>query len=179
MTDSPAPAATTTASIVNGKDTLNPSEASFLDAAAAAAEALTASDDVERQQVSQQEQTQKDRSIIDQPQQASAEPNTRDEETASAFTSDSYEDQKTTFQDLIISSKTNFWNDDNRVPFPSVNAPPEEINEVVNVCPCRCLFFTLKETICMVMSALGCAVFIAGLVFLCMFLEGSWFEENA
>lgn len=43
-----------------------------------------------------------------------------------------------------------------------------------NVCPCRCFFFTLMETMCLVMSLLGCAVFLAGLVALCLFLEGSY-----
>ena len=38
--------------------------------------------------------------------------------------------------------------------------------------------FTLKETICLIMSALGCGVFVTGLVLLCMYLEGSAFNEN-
>jgi hypothetical protein len=47
-----------------------------------------------------------------------------------------------------------------------------------NICPCRCLFFTLMETMCLVMSALGCAVFLAGLVALCLFLEGSYVKGD-
>ena len=64
------------------------------------------------------------------------------------------------------------------VPFPSVVGRSMEVERAVNVCPCRCLFFTLKETICLVMSALGCAVFLAGLVVLCMYLEGSLFNNS-
>lgn len=91
------------------------------------------------------------------------------------------ENTVSTFQDTLTTSESNgCWilSDDEHAPFPSVYAPPDEHNELVNVCPCRCLFFTFKETICMVISAFGCAVFVVGLVFLCMFLEGSWFEQS-
>jgi hypothetical protein len=86
-----------------------------------------------------------------------------------------------TFQDslTINNEPSNLWilSDDDHVPFPSVKESTEQMDELVKVCPRRCLFFTLKETVSMVMSALGCAVFVAGLVFLIMFLEGSWFEQ--
>lgn len=95
-------------------------------------------------------------------------------------TSKSEEETVSTFQDVLrTDDQSNCWilNDNDDMPFPSVNESIEDDNELVNVCPCRCLFFTLKETICMVLSALGCGVFVTGLVFLCMFLEGSWFEQ--
>ena len=129
-------------------------ESSFLEAAASAAETIA---DIESQQSAQQASAQIDAIDIKPDEEATI----------------------STFQDDINTrDPNNCWilNDDDKVPFPSVNEP-EEMNEMVNVCPCRCLFFTLKETICMVMSALGCAVFVTGLVFLCMFLEGSWFEQ--
>ena len=130
-------------------------DAYFLEAAEAA-ETMT---DVESQQ---------DLHAVNGSNHISSEDTKPDEETVS------------TFQDVRTSDEpNNCWilNDDDQVPFPSVNEPTEEMIELVNVCPCRCLFFTLKETICMVMSALGCAVFVTGLVFLCMFLEGSWFQQ--
>ena len=39
-------------------------------------------------------------------------------------------------------------------------------------CPCRCMYFALIETACLVMSAMGCGLFLVGLVFLCMYLAG-------
>lgn len=52
------------------------------------------------------------------------------------------------------------------------------LNSKRNMFPCRCLFFTLMETTCLVMSALGCAVFLAGLVALCLFLDGSYVKGD-
>lgn len=103
------------------------------------------------------------------------------EQAESDDTAKADEETISTFQDILTinDEPSNLWilSDDDRVPFPSVKESTEQLDELVNVCPCRCLFFTLKETVCMVMSALGCAVFVAGLVFLIMFLEGSWFEQ--
>eukprot|EP00804_Cyclotella_cryptica_P026476 CCRYP_008131-RA/>CCRYP_008131-RA protein AED:0.42 eAED:0.42 QI:0/-1/0/1/-1/1/1/0/186 len=148
-------------------------ETSFLDAAAAVAEAMAS--DVECQQSAP----------TNKPQGENFEISSRgDEETASSFSVDSSHETKTKFQDMlssknVIDNNNIFWNtDDDRVPFPSINVSIDEYNKVVNVCPCRCLFFTLKETLCLVMSVLGCAVFFTGLVFLCLFLEGSWFENK-
>mmetsp|Transcript_19601 Transcript_19601/g.27916 ORF Transcript_19601/g.27916 Transcript_19601/m.27916 type:complete len:196 (-) Transcript_19601:197-784(-) len=75
------------------------------------------------------------------------------------------------------------------VPFPSVIATSMEhtSNNNNNIalpisgnvqCPCQCLFFTVKESICLVVSALGCAVFLAGLIVLCLYLEGTLFERG-
>lgn len=132
-------------------------EASFSEAA----DNNTATSDVESQQ----------------PSQSDEEPN----QSVNTAIHKADENTVSTFQDILTTDDANnCWilNDDEQTPFPSVNDPTEEMNELVNVCPCRCLFFTLKETICMTLSALGCAVFVAGLVFLCLFLEGSWFEQQ-
>ncbi len=71
------------------------------------------------------------------------------------------------------------------VPFPSVIATSIErtpnntsLPIAHNACPCQCLFFTVKESICLVVSALGCAVFLAGLIVLCLYLEGTLFERE-
>jgi U3 small nucleolar RNA-associated protein 14 len=83
-------------------------------------------------------------------------------DTASVFSFDSYDKQPHVplrFQNMLNRRSGNnnmISSDNNGVPFPSVNSASLEYNDVVNVCPCRCLFFTLKETLCMVMSALGC-----------------------
>ena len=107
-----------------------------------------------------------------------------EDDTASVFSFDSYEKRPSIplrVQNMIQRSmnndgSTNIPGDSNTVPFPSViGSTTYNDGDVVNVCPCRCLFFTLKETICLIMSALGCAVFLAGLVLLCMYLEGSIF----
>jgi len=108
-----------------------------------------------------------------------------EDDTASVFSFDSYEKRPTIplrVQNMIQRSlnnndgSTNIPGNSNTVPFPSViGSTTYNDGDVVNVCPCRCLFFTLKETICLIMSALGCAVFLAGLVLLCMYLEGSIF----
>lgn len=107
-----------------------------------------------------------------------------EDDTASVFSFDSYEKRPSIplrVQNMIQRSlnndgSTNIPGDSSTVPFPSViGSTTYNDGDVVNVCPCRCLFFTLKETICLIMSALGCAVFLAGLVLLCMYLEGSIF----
>ena len=106
--------------------------------------------------------------------------NNDEDDTASVFSFDSYEKQPRIplrLQNMLNKKQQNNGNDNNAeggdVPFPSVMGASLEYDPVVNVCPCRCLFFTLKETLCLIMSALGCAVFLAGLVVLCMYLEGS------
>lgn len=157
---------------------------SFLYAAASAADAMAS--DVECQQASQlPQQFQDDSASSEKPQADPFGIDSRgDEETASVLSVDSSQEKKTKFRDIltsknVVNNNNIFWNtDDDRVPFPSIEASIHEYNRDVNVCPCRCLFFTLKETLCMVMSALGCAVFITGLVFLCLFLEGSWFQDK-
>ena len=103
-------------------------------------------------------------------------PDADENETSSVFSFDSIERAPRIplrFQHLMKRSKTDEKGDSD-VPFPSVVGITQEY-ESTNICPCRCLFFTLKETICLVMSALGCAVFLAGLILLCMYLEGSAF----
>eukprot|EP00984_Skeletonema_dohrnii_P005398 scaffold1899_cov157-Skeletonema_dohrnii-CCMP3373.AAC.3 len=108
--------------------------------------------------------------------------------TDSVFSFDSYEMKVTSrriplkFQS-VINPNTTGASSSTAVPFPSVNATTLDhsssaVTTAQNVCPCRCLFFTLKESICLVMSALGCAVFLAGLVVLCLYLEGSLFEDE-
>lgn len=120
-----------------------------------------------------------------------------EDDTASLFSFDSYEKQPRIplrLQNLLKrknnnNSATNDPGSSNTVPFPSVinrDAPQDQggsggrlflVGQDVDV-PCRCLFFTVKETICMVLSALGCAVFLCGLILLCMYLEGSIFVDN-
>jgi hypothetical protein len=108
----------------------------------------------------------------------------------SVFSFDSYELKRRNiplkFQSVTTSTTNNNHTSSSTsyaVPFPSVNTATLDgaiTNDIVvdtNVCPCRCLFFTLKESICLVLSALGCAVFLAGLIVLCMYLEGSLFEN--
>ena len=115
--------------------------------------------------------------------------NEGEDDTASVFSFDSYEKQPRIplrVQNILQrdrqqqqSSTNDLINNSTAVPFPSVIGASlgyDNSLPVVNVCPCRCLFFTLKETICLIMSALGCAVFLAGLVLLCMYLEGSIFS---
>ena len=105
--------------------------------------------------------------------------NNDEDDTASVFSFDSYEKQPRIplrLQNMLNKKQQNNGNEEGQggdVPFPSVMGASLEYDPVVNVCPCRCLFFTLKETLCLIMSALGCAVFLAGLVVLCMYLEGS------
>ena len=92
------------------------------------------------------------------------------DDAASVFSFDSHEQRPRT---PMVGGTVN----GSTTPFPSVVAGnATEYEHVINVCPCRCLFFTLKETICLVFSALGCAVYLAGLVALVLFLEGSAFE---
>mmetsp|Transcript_14887 Transcript_14887/g.25085 ORF Transcript_14887/g.25085 Transcript_14887/m.25085 type:complete len:209 (-) Transcript_14887:233-859(-) len=110
--------------------------------------------------------------------------------TDSVFSFDSYEMKVTSrriplkFQSVINNPNNNTTGASSTVPFPSVNATTLDhsssaaVAMTENVCPCRCLFFTLKESICLVMSALGCAVFLAGLVVLCLYLEGTLFEDE-
>lgn len=43
-----------------------------------------------------------------------------------------------------------------------------------NVCPCQCIYFTMRETICLIISAMGCSVFLAGIISLCFYLSGWW-----
>jgi len=79
------------------------------------------------------------------------------------------------FPSIVENSKHNFNYDDTT----NENNDFDEydiigVNYKGNICPCRCIFFTLKESICLGMSALGCAVFFAGLIALCLFLEGSY-----
>mmetsp|Transcript_16295 Transcript_16295/g.28818 ORF Transcript_16295/g.28818 Transcript_16295/m.28818 type:complete len:198 (+) Transcript_16295:25-618(+) len=107
-----------------------------------------------------------------------------EDDTASVFSFDSYEKQpriSLRVQNMIRRQKNSEGGDDpnsSAVPFPSVVGASMEYEHVVNVCPCRCLFFTLKETICLIMSALGCAVYLAGLIVLIMYLEGSLFNNS-
>ena len=103
-----------------------------------------------------------------------------DSSTDSLFSFDSYElkGYKNKFQSVTTTGAATVGS--SGIPFPSVVAA-EGTTTIVpqltrNICPCQCLFFTVKETICLVMSALGCAVFLAGLVVLCLYLEGSLFE---
>lgn len=67
-----------------------------------------------------------------------------------------------------LSMHNNKWDDDD-IDFANITTANKR-----HLCPCRCFFFTLMEATCLVMSALGCAVFFAGLVALCLFLEGSY-----
>mmetsp|Transcript_8455 Transcript_8455/g.18952 ORF Transcript_8455/g.18952 Transcript_8455/m.18952 type:complete len:208 (+) Transcript_8455:65-688(+) len=105
-----------------------------------------------------------------------------EDDTASVFSFDSYEKQpRIPLRVQNMLRKQHEGRDDpnsSEVPFPSIVGASMEYENVVNVCPCRCLFFTLKETICLIMSALGCAVFLAGLIVLCMYLEGSAFTGD-
>ncbi|KAL7531073.1 hypothetical protein ACHAWF_003618 [Thalassiosira exigua] len=110
-----------------------------------------------------------------------------EDDTASVFSFDSYEksDIPLRVQDMIRRQREEQQRGDgddplgrSAVPFPSVVGASMEYERAVNVCPCRCLFFTLKETLCLILSALGCAVFVTGLVLLCMFLEGSHFNNS-
>ena len=78
-----------------------------------------------------------------------------------------------------LSMHNNKWNNNNDDD--EANIEFDDGNQLYskrNICPCRCLFFTLMETTCLVMSALGCAVFLAGLVALCLFLEGSYVKGD-
>jgi hypothetical protein len=77
------------------------------------------------------------------------------------------------FPSIIENSKHNF-NDDDTTNENDFDEHDVGVNYKGNICPCRCIFFTLKESICLGMSALGCAVFFAGLIALCLFLEGSY-----
>ena len=104
-----------------------------------------------------------------------------DSSTDSLFSFDSYElkGYKNKFQSVTTTGAATIGS--STIPFPSVVAASTDGATIVpqltrNICPCQCLFFTVKETICLVMSALGCAVFLAGLVVLCLYLEGSLFE---
>jgi hypothetical protein len=45
-----------------------------------------------------------------------------------------------------------------------------------NICPCRCIYFTMRETTCLIISAMGCGVFLAGIISLCFYLSGWWNE---
>lgn len=102
----------------------------------------------------------------------------------SVFSFDSYEMKGlyNKFHSITTTGAATIGTSNNNIPFPSVTAAAASNNTtnlsipLRNICPCQCLFFTVKETICLVMSALGCAVFLAGLVVLCLYLEGSLFE---
>lgn len=97
-------------------------------------------------------------------------------DTNSIFSFDSYEMKGYKFHSVTTTGAATIGT--STIPFPSVTAASFENNLTIprNICPCQCLFFTVKETICLVMSALGCGVFLAGLVVLCLYLEGSLFE---
>ena len=105
-----------------------------------------------------------------------------DSSTDSLFSFDSYElkGYKNKFHSVTTTGAATVGS--SNIPFPSVTATSTDGTATIvpqltrNICPCQCLFFTVKETICLVMSALGCAVFLAGLVVLCLYLEGSLFE---
>ena len=43
-----------------------------------------------------------------------------------------------------------------------------------SVCQCQCIYFTMRETICLIISAMGCGVFLAGIISLCFYLSGWW-----
>ena len=43
-----------------------------------------------------------------------------------------------------------------------------------NVCQCQCIYFTMGEMICLIISAMGCGVFFAGIISLCFYLSGCW-----
>ncbi len=109
--------------------------------------------------------------------------------TDSVFSFDSYEIKgiPPKSQSVLHPSNNNTTTDrgSTTVPFPSVVATsigrtPNNTSLPIthNACPCQCLFFTVKESICLVVSALGCAVFLAGLIFLCLYLEGTLFERE-
>ncbi len=107
--------------------------------------------------------------------------------TDSVFSFDSYELKgiPLNFQSVIHpQTSTTVARASTTAPFPSIVAASIEhsSNNALpishNTCPCHCLFFTVKESICLVMSALGCAVFFAGLVVLCLYLEGTLFAER-
>ena len=107
--------------------------------------------------------------------------------TDSVFSFDSYELKgiPLNFQSVIHPQiSTTVAGASTTAPFPSIVAASIEhsSNNALpishNTCPCHCLFFTVKESICLVMSALGCAVFFAGLVVLCLYLEGTLFAER-
>jgi len=104
-----------------------------------------------------------------------------EDDTASVFSFDSLEKSNIPLRVQNLLRQQHESTDDpnsSSVPFPSMVGASMEYETAVNVCPCRCLFFTLKETICLIMSALGCAVFLAGLVVLCIYLEGSAFDGS-
>ena len=105
-----------------------------------------------------------------------------DDDAGSVFSFESYEHQPRIplrVQNIIRKQQMKNDNDNGQepdngaVPFPSVMGASMEYENVVNVCPCRCLFFTLKETICLTLSALGCMVYLALLICLILYLEGS------
>ncbi|KAL7536609.1 hypothetical protein ACHAXR_007279 [Thalassiosira sp. AJA248-18] len=103
------------------------------------------------------------------------------DDTASVFSFDSYEKHpripmrvQNMMQEGNAGDNTDDPNISTAVPFPSVMGASMNYENAVNVCPCSCLFFTLKETIFLIMSALGCGVFLAGLILLCMYLAGSF-----
>jgi hypothetical protein len=104
--------------------------------------------------------------------------------TDSVFSFDSFEMKRRTPLKFQSMTNNNAMASSSNVPFPSVRATNDYSSSdaalamTENICPCQCLFFTVKESICLVMSALGCAVFLAGLIVLCMYLEGSLFYGN-
>ncbi len=45
-------------------------------------------------------------------------------------------------------------------------------------CPCRCIYFALMETACLGLSAMGCVLFLVGIVILCTYLaDGGIFSD--
>mmetsp|Transcript_31325 Transcript_31325/g.47000 ORF Transcript_31325/g.47000 Transcript_31325/m.47000 type:complete len:209 (+) Transcript_31325:50-676(+) len=201
-TEEAAAATTTTeaASPVEEEEKQNDSS-SFLEAATSAMTQQAAEPDIENQQPQRPPllpATDKSIGILAPRKSNRNKPNNNGEEnddddgssTDSVFSFDSYEMKVTSrriplkFQSVINNPNNNTTGaSSTAVPFPSVNATTLDhsssaVATAENVCPCRCLFFTVKESICLVMSALGCAVFLAGLVVLCLYLEGTLFEDE-
>mmetsp|Transcript_13771 Transcript_13771/g.28035 ORF Transcript_13771/g.28035 Transcript_13771/m.28035 type:complete len:210 (-) Transcript_13771:147-776(-) len=198
---SDAAATTAVSSQIEEEEEKQNDSSSFLEAATSAMTQQAAEPDIENQQRPPPlPATDKSIGILAPRKSNRNKPNNNGEEnqddddgssTDSVFSFDSYEMKVTSrriplkFQSVINNPNNNTTGgaSSTAVPFPSVNATTLDhsssaVTTAENVCPCRCLFFTLKESICLVMSALGCAVFLAGLVVLCLYLEGTLFEDE-
>lgn len=156
-------------------------ETSFLEAAAAAAASAATNTKDEQTTESPDIENQRPKFLaVSDPSVGILADDDDDGSTDSVFSFDSFEMKRRV--PLKFQSFANPNNASSDVPFPSVRATndymaSEALVMTENICPCQCLFFTVKETICLVMSALGCAVFLAGLIVLCLYLEGSLFPN--
>ena len=180
------------------EDNQNGDSSSFLEVAASSATATTPAEeapsaDIENQRSRQLAASNPSVGILASRRKGKDDGEEDDGSTDSVFSFDSYETKRRI--PLQFQSTTTITNNNNpnnntirsSIPFPSVNTqtPLDYISGdaaatiamTENVCPCRCLFFTVKESICLVLSALGCAVFLAGLIVLCLYLEGSLFQN--